>query len=366
MQFSVTREVLMRPVQQVAGVVERRQVMPVLANLLVEAEDGCVRLTGTDLEVELVAECQAEVQQRGQVTVPARKLADICRALPDGAVLKAQLQGDRMTIVAGRSRFTLATLPAEDFPLQDGVEFSDRVSLGRDALVEILERAAFAMAQQDVRFYLNGLLLELRPGFMRGVATDGHRLALCDVPIDIEVLDRRQMILPRKGVLELQRLLSDVAGEVTVEYGKNHARVVLSAGRFTSKLIDGRFPDYETVIPVCGERKAEVDRLEFREALQRVAILSSEKYRGVRLDVTNGQLRLTAHNPEQEEAVESIGIEGQLEGLNVGFNVTYLAEALGALRGKIVVLAVRDSGSSALLKEVDDDRCRQVIMPLKL
>jgi DNA polymerase III subunit beta len=366
MRFSLQREVLLKPLQQVANVVERRQTLPVLANLLVVVEDGRVSLTGTDLEVEMVARASVEDAQPGEVTIPARKLFDIIRALPDGSRVSVAQNGDRVTVSAGRSRFTLATLPANEFPSVDDVETVERVRIPESTLKELIERTAFAMAQQDVRFYLNGLLFDLREDSLRCVATDGHRLAMCEVALPNAAQTRKQIILPRKGVLELQRLLEGGSDEVELEIGRTHVRVRRADVTFTSKLIDGRFPDYEAVIPIGADKQVAVDRDLLRAALQRAAILSNEKFRGVKLDVSPGLLRIVAHNPEQEEAIEEVEADTVIDGLSIGFNVTYLQEALAALRGEQVALMLRDSNSSVLVRELANDACRHVVMPLRL
>jgi DNA polymerase-3 subunit beta len=366
MRFSVQREVLLKPLSQVVGVVERRQTLPVLANLLVHVDEAGVSFTGTDLEVEMVARMEAEKLEVGEITVPARKLFDICRALPDGVKVDVKLNGDRVVLSAGKGRFTLATLPASEFPAIDSMEVVDRATLPEATLKELIDRTAFAMAHQDVRYYLNGTLLELRERALRCVATDGHRLALCETPVDLEGTNRRQVIIPRKGVLELQRLLDAGDGTVDVEFGRNHVRVRRGDFVFTSKLIDGRFPDYEAVIPLGADKSFRVGRDELRAALQRAAILSNEKFRGVKLELTPNRLNIVAHNPEQEEAVEELEVQTIVDGLSVGFNVNYLLDALGALRGADTEIALRDGNSSCLIKDADNERSRHVVMPLRL
>jgi DNA polymerase III subunit beta len=366
MRFSVQREVLLKPLSQVVGVVERRQTLPVLANLLVTAGPDGVSVTGTDLEVEMVARTAAENLEPGEITVPARKLFDICRALPDGVKVDFRQAGDRVTVHAGRSRFTLSTLPASEFPQIDNIDMVERVTLPEATLKELIDRTAFAMAHQDVRYYLNGTLLDLREGALRCVATDGHRLALCETAIELNAKTRRQVIIPRKGVLELQRLLDAGDGTVDIEFGRNHLRVRRGDFVFTTKLIDGRFPDYEAVIPIGADKILTVARDELRASLQRASILSNEKYRGVKLDLSPNKLDIVAHNPEQEEAVEELEVRTVVDHLGVGFNVNYLLDALGALRGTEVMLCLRDANSSCLIRDADNDRCRHVIMPLRL
>lgn len=366
MRFSLQREVLLKPLAQVVNVVERRQTLPVLANLLARVEGDLLSLTGTDLEVEMVARTKVEDAQDGEITIPARKLFEIVRALPDGSRVTISQSGDKITVQAGRSRFSLASLPANDFPALDEVDATERVKVGEAGLKELIERTAFAMAQQDVRYYLNGLLFDLRDSILRCVATDGHRLALCEATLEAPVQTKRQIIVPRKGVLELQRLLEGGDRELELEMGRSHIRVKRDDVTFTSKLIDGRFPDYEAVIPIGADREVKIDREAFRASLQRAAILSNEKYRGVRIEVSPGQLKINAHNPEQEEAQEEVEAETRVDSLVIGFNVNYLLDALSALRDEHVVLQLRDANSSALLREAGSQKCRHVVMPLRL
>jgi len=366
MRFSLQREVLLKPLAQVVNVVERRQTLPVLANLLARVREGQLSLTGTDLEVEMIARTAVEDAQDGETTIPARKLFEIVRALPDGSRITVTQAGDKVTVQAGRSRFSLASLPANDFPSVDEVEATDRIAVPEVALKELIERTAFAMAQQDVRYYLNGLLFDLHESTLRCVATDGHRLALCEATLEAKSGSKRQIIVPRKGVQELQRLLEGSDRILELELGRNHIRVKRDDVIFTSKLIDGRFPDYEAVIPIGADREVKVDREVFRAALQRASILSNEKYRGVRVEVSPGQLKISAHNPEQEEAQEEIEADTRVDALAIGFNVNYLLEALTALRDEHVVMLLRDANSSALVRGAESLHCRHVVMPLRL
>ena len=366
MRFTLQREAFLKPLAQVVNVVERRQTLPVLANFLVQVQGGQLSLTGTDLEVEMVSRIAVEDAQDGETTIPARKLFEIIRALPDGSRITVSQTGDKITVQAGRSRFTLATLPANDFPSVDEVEATERVVVPEAALKELIERTAFAMAQQDVRYYLNGLLFDLRDSILRCVATDGHRLALCETALENDNGAKRQIIVPRKGVTELQRLLEGGEREVELEVGRSHVRMKRDDVTFTSKLIDGRFPDYEAVIPIGADREVKVERETLRASLQRAAILSNEKYRGVRVEVTPGQLKISAHNPEQEEAQEEIEADTVVSDLAIGFNVNYLLDALSALRVEHVVIQLRDSNSSALVREASSEKSRHVVMPLRL
>lgn len=367
MKFTVAREVLLKPLQLAAGVVERRQTLPVLANVLVSLNNAELRITGTDLEVEIRGTAQlSDADHPGAITIPARKLLDICRALPEGAAVALVADAEhRVRIQSGRSRFTLATLPAEEFPEveQNEGRLSFRVSQG--ALKRILEATSFAMAQQDVRYYLNGMLWEITSGRLRAVATDGHRLALASAAVEVEPEQKIQAILPRKGVTELSRLLGQ-DGEVTVTMGANHLSVEGPEYRFTTKLVDGAYPDYERVVPMGGSRALEGERETFRQAFARAAILSNEKYRGVRLEMEPGKLTVAANNPDQESAEEDLAVDYSGERLEVGFNVGYLLDVFNALAGARVRLLLSDANSSVLLTDPSAEHALYVIMPMRL
>ena len=296
MKFSAARETLLKPLQTVVGVVERRQTMPILSNVLLSTQGTKLSITATDLEVEMVAEAEVKGEGNGDITVPGRKLHDIFRALPEGTSVEFTLNGDRLTIKAGRSRFTLSTLRAADFPTIDEIAAKQTLRLNKLDLRRLVEKTHFSMAQQDVRYYLNGLLLETEKKRLRAVATDGHRLALSEVDLLGAANRDEQLIVPRKGVLELSRLL-DGDGEVQLALGANHIRVQLDGVRLTSKLIDGRFPEYSRVVPNQPKNVIKADRNLFRQALQRTAILSNEKYRGVRLELSAEYRRAAGQQP---------------------------------------------------------------------
>jgi DNA polymerase-3 subunit beta len=366
MKIAISREALLRPLQAVIGVVERRQTMPILADVLLVAKDGALTVTGTDLEVELVADAEADsVSVPGEIAVPGRKILDICRTLPEGAALTLQLDGDRLVIKSGRSRFVLATLPATEFPLVEKIQAANRLKLLQKDFCRLLDKTQFSMAQQDVRYYLNGLLLETAKKRLRAVATDGHRLAMCDIPIENQDVTAGQIIVPRKGVLELHRLLGN-SEEIDISVGTNHIRAVLGNIRFTSKLIDGRFPDYERVIPSAGGSTLTADRELLRQSLQRAAILSNEKYRGVRLEISKNSLKIQANNPDQEEARDEIEVQYVGEAMEVGFNVNYLLDALAAVDDEQVELQFIDPNSSCLIRSPKNPLARFVVMPMRL
>ena len=366
MKFTISREAFLQPLSHVIGVVERRQTLPVLANFMLSVSDDRLTVTGTDMEVELVSAVSADVSQTGEITVPARKLIDIMKALPDGANITFGVSGDKATLSAGRSRFTLATLPASEFPATDQVEALEKLSVSEASLKNMMDKTSFAMANQDVRYYLNGLLLDFNQGQLKAIATDGHRLAVCDLEGEAGISSDRQLIVPRKGVMELSRMLSGEKDDVTLAIGRNHIRLVKGDTIFTSKLIDGRFPDYKAVIPVGADKQMLVDRLTFTQALQRASILSNEKYKGVRLEADGSTIKIIAHNPQHEEAVEEIEAELNFDRIAVGFNVTYLLDALMAIDTERVSLELIDANSSCLVSAPDSDINRHVVMPLKL
>jgi DNA polymerase-3 subunit beta len=365
MKLSAARDVLLKPLQAVIGVVERRQTMPILSNVLLVARNGELLVTATDLEVELVARTDVEVESGGEITVSGRKLFDICKALPDDTVVHIAVSGEKMSVRAGRSKFSLATLPAAEFPTVEDIKAGQTITVDQDVLGQLIEKTHFSMAQQDVRYYLNGMLLEARDSHLRAVATDGHRLALCQAALDGGAVTEQQVIIPRKGVLELQRLLGG-EGAVDIQLGENHVRIQIGGIRFTSKLIDGRFPEYERVIPRESSNELKADKSVLRSALQRTAILSNEKYRGIRLVIRDSGVVLQAHNPEQEEAEEEVEVEYAGEDLEIGFNVNYLLDAIGAVDGESVTVSVTDSNSSCLIRQPGNDDQKFVVMPMRL
>ena len=370
MKFSIARDALIKPLNLVAGVVERRQTLPILSNVLLALEDKTLSLTGTDLEVELIGRVELEAAGvDGEVTVPARKLVDICKSLPESSTIEFSLEGGKATVKAGRSRFTLSTLPAADFPAVEGGAGSVALSLDQSLVKQLIDGTAFAMAQQDVRYYLNGLYLEILGGRLRVVATDGHRLALATGPALVEAADTG-VIIPRKGVLELSRLLD---GSVPLELaiGTNHIRATNEQFTFTSKLVDGKFPDYERVIPKNADKSVIGERGELKQAFTRTAILSNEKYRGVRLKLSENSLDITANNPEQEQAEEAVGVQYTGTELEIGFNVSYLLDVLSVLEQPQVRLSLSDEASSALLENAEppsegEPERLYVVMPMRL
>ena len=368
MKFEVVRDVLLEPLLAVQGVVERRQTLPILSNVHLEIRAGRLAVSATDMEIELVAERPIEAEEDGVATVPARKLIDICRTLDKDARVSFSVDEQKAVLRSGRSRFTLSTLPAADFPTTDAPAGELSLSVEQALLRQLVDLTQFAMAQQDVRYYLNGLLLEIGGDYLRAVATDGHRLAAADIPLDAGAADTpRQIIVPRKGVLEMQRLLTgEDKAELTV--GANALRLAVPGARLTSKLIDGRFPDYERVIPrqEVSDKQVVVDKDRLGGCLSAASVLSNDKYRAVRLSLEPGILRVVANNPEQEEAEVELEVEYDGDGLEIGFNVAYMIQALNALPGEQVRLCLTDASSSCLMLAEGRDDCRYVVMPMRL
>ncbi|NJM13774.1 MAG: DNA polymerase III subunit beta [Synechococcaceae cyanobacterium SM1_2_3] len=366
MKLEAKREQLLKPLQHVIGAVERRQTLPILTNVLMTVRERDLTLTATDLEVELSVRADLVAEAPGVITLPARKLHDILRALPEDGAVTLSVENDKATVRCGRSRFTLGTLPAADFPTLEDLPFEGDMRLHQGALRSLIERTHFAMAQQDVRYYLNGLLLEVSPGLLRIVATDGHRLAFQELPTEVDVTETRQVIVPRKGVMELMRLLTDSDAEVALKLGANHIRATMGDIRFTSKLIDGKFPDYQRVIPREGSRVVIADRVALRNALTRTSLVLSDKTQGIRLQLDDWILRTQAQNPDQEEAEEEVEINYSGGPLEIGFNGSYLLDALGALGGELAKLSFADAGSSCLIEEAEGGSGKHVIMPMRL
>ena len=367
MHITIQREDLLKPLSYVAGVVEKRQTLPILSFILLRQDNSEVTLTGTDLEVEIIARVKTEHSASGELTLPARKLLDICRALPEGAAIDIRKEGEKASVKSGKSRFSLLTLPATDFPNIQASPWNQSISVPQATLRNLLQQTHFCMAQQDTRYFLNGLLVELGDGQLRVVGTDGHRMAISESKLERDIQDLKQIIIPRKGVHEFMRLLEDVSDPVELQLNANHVRARTADFVFTSKLIDGKYPDYTKVIPAPQNKLVHVERETLRESLSRAAILSNEKYRGVRLALANNKgLKISAHNPEQEEAQEEISADYSGEAMEIGFNVSYMLEAINALHSQQVVIGLTDANSSCTISSPDTKTPLYVIMPMRL
>ena len=366
MKTTIKREDILGPLQQVIGAVERRQTLPILGNVLFKSSGGDLTLTATDLEIEMVAGVTSDSSEDFQTTMPARKLLDICKALPDGSSINFSIDDNRVSLTSARSRFTLASLPARDFPGLDEIEEQQTFSISQEQFKQLFDKTSFAMAQQDVRYYLNGILMELTSDKIRLVATDGHRLALSEKELDTGVSEDKQLIIPRKAVLELSRLLESSDSSASIVLSQNHLRVETGSLVFTTKLIDGKFPDYQRVIPVDGNKTMEVERETLKHSLGRISILSNEKYRGIRLSLSSGNLAIQATNPDQEEAEEELQVDYDESEMEIGFNVTYLIDVLNVLNSEKVQVKLKDSNSSAIISDSEDASSLYVVMPMRL
>lgn len=367
MRLTIGRDELLKALNVVGSVVERRQAKPILTHVLIKAGDGEVVLTGTDLEIEVVARCAAEVKEGGSITVPGRKFLDIVRTLPAGSSLRCEMDASRFRVAMGRSRFQLATLPVEDFPNLMDVQWEEGLHVPRVDLKRIIEKTQFCMAQQDVRYYLNGVMLEFGGRVLRAVAADGHRLALCTAELAEETGAERQVIIPRKAVAEMARFLGNESAPVEVRLSTNHIRVVQDDLVFVSKLVDGRFPDYHRVISQSVKEEVALPRASVLEMLGRVGVVSTEKFRGIRLRFKDTTLAASATNTDRDEAWEELELNGPVPEWEIGFNVTYLVEAIGALEGEEVLFGWNNSDGGARIKgKGKAEEQVYVVMPVRL
>ncbi|HXX83731.1 MAG TPA: DNA polymerase III subunit beta [Casimicrobiaceae bacterium] len=360
------RDALLRPLQAVSGIVERRHTLPILANVLLEQKNGRLFVTATDLEMQITSHSELAGKQDQAVTVAARKLQDLLRALPDDAVVTLETSASRMAVRTGRSRFNLQTLPAGDYPRMSlSQEKQQTIKLPQKQFRGLLKLAEFAMAQQDIRYYLNGMLLVVDKGSLQTVATDGHRLSYASLNVPGNY-SREEVILPRKTVLELGKLLEDSDSEVSIDLFANQVRFGFASIELVSKVVDGKFPDYTRVIPTGHTKQIELSRSVLLQALQRAAILSNEKFRGVRIVLGNDQLRIICTNSEQEEAEEEIEVTYKGDALDIGFNITYLVDVLQNIGTEQVVLAFGDANSSALVTMPGRTDYKYVVMPMRI
>ncbi|HJF26682.1 DNA polymerase III subunit beta [Acinetobacter bohemicus] len=382
MRLKIAKESLLNVLSHVVGAVERRHTLNILSNLKIQVTAEALTVTGSDLEVELVAStplAEGACLQAGETTVPARKLIDICKSLPSAALIDLQITDDQRCILkSGNSRFVLGTLPADDYPLLSTENTQGtQVTVTQRELKRLFEKTAFAMAVQDVRFYLTGTLLEIDANQLRAVTTDGHRLALCETVAQATTTQPIQAIVPRKAVAELQRLLSVEDDQLSLLIGRELLNVTITVAsrdkeqgditvRFTTKLIDGKFPDYRRVIPRGGDKRVIIAHDVFKQSLQRVAILSNEKLRGVFLNFNADSLQLRANNPEQDEAIEDLAIQYVDAPMEMSFNVQYLLEVLGVLDGEDVTMTMTEANQSVLVQDPSQTDQTYVVMPMRV
>jgi len=372
MKITVERSALLKSLGHVHRVVERRNTIPILANVLIKAEDGKLSLKATDLDLEVTDSIAAEVSPGGSTTVPAHMIYDIVRKLPEGAQIVLEGTGDRavLTIRAGRSRFTLQTLPESDFPGLAAGDMSHSFKLAASELKRLIDKTQFAISTEETRYYLNGIYLHAagtgKNATLRAVATDGHRLAQCELPLPAGAAGLPGVIVPRKTVGEVQRLIETGEGEVAVELSAGKVRFTIGDVVLTSKLIDGTFPDYGRVIPVGNDKTLTVDKKDFEAAVDRVSTVASERGRAVKLSITGGRLMLSVTNPDSGSATEEIEIDYDSDPLDIGFNSRYLLDIAAQIEGEVAVLKLADPGSPTLIQDKDSKGALYVLMPMRV
>jgi len=366
MKFIINREEILTPLQQIVSVIEKRQTMPILSNVLIVINDDQLILTGTDLEIQIIAKINITSERSGSITVPARKFLDICRLLPNGAEIKFEQQDDKVKILSNRSRFSLSCLPADNYPEFSESELENQFFINAGKFKKALDKTVFCMANQDVRYYLNGLLLNISNSKIKLVASDGHRLSIYEDTLDEGTGYEARIILPRKGVLELGRLLDDPDAELKIEFSNNNIRIFIKNLIFSAKLVDSKYPDFGKVFQQEFFNPIHIQKQILKDALTRVAILSNEKFKGITLDITPDSLRISTHNPEHDEAEEELVIEYEGEPLSIAFNAQYLQDAVSNLDSEIAVLTIASNASSCFIDEPNVCVYKFIVMPMRI
>ena len=366
MKFIINREAILTPLQQIVSVIEKRQTMPILSNVLIVIDDDQLILTGTDLEIQIIAKINITSATPGSITVPARKFLDICRLLPNGAEIKFEQLDDKVKILSNRSRFSLSCLPADNYPEFSESELENQFFINAGKFKKALDKTVFCMANQDVRYYLNGLLLNISNSKIKLVASDGHRLSIYEDTLDEGTGYEARIILPRKGVLELGRLLDDPDVELKVEFSNNNIRIFIKNLIFSAKLVDSKYPDFGKVFQQEFFNPIHIQKQILKDALTRVAILSNEKFKGITLDITPDSLRISTHNPEHDEAEEELVIEYEGEPLSIAFNAQYLQDAVSNLDSEIAVLTIASNASSCFIDEPNVCVYKFIVMPMRI
>ncbi len=366
MKFSTPKENILEALQLISGVVEKKQTLPILSHILLELKDNSLSLSGTDLEIELSIKIRVDGTESGITTVSARKILDIIRSLNNDDIVQFDSNESKLIICAGKSKFSLGTLAHEDFPKVDVSDTKTSFKLKSTLLSDILNKTMFSMAIQDVRYYLNGMLLEIESDKINVVATDGHRLAIDSKTQDVDFGDKNQVIIPRKTVIELIKLLASTDDEITFALSENHLYVNDSSKTMVSKLIDGRYPDYQRVIPDDGDKTAIFSKDKLKNSLMRTAILSNEKYHGIRMKFSSDTVNVFANNPEQEEAQDEVEVDYKGDDVEIGFNVSYLLDAINAIDSKKLKFIFNDGNSSCIIQNQDTEYPTYVVMPMRL
>ena len=366
MKFIINREEILTPLQQIVSVIEKRQTMPILSNVLIVIEDNQLTLTGTDLEIQIIAKINIKSATSGSITVPARKFLDICRLLPNGAEIKFDQQDDKVKILSNRSRFSLSCLPADNYPEFSESELENQFFINAGKFKKALDKTVFCIANQDVRYYLNGLLLNITNSRLKLVASDGHRLSIYEDSLDQGIGIEARIIFPRKGILELSRLLDDPEAELKVEFSNNNIRIFIKNLIFSAKLVDSKYPDFGKVFQQEFFNPLHIQKQILKDALNRVSVLSNEKFKGVTLDITSDSLRISTHNPEHDEAEEELAIEYSGEPLSIAFNAQYLLDAVSNLDSELAVLTIASNASSCFIDEPNKCAYKFIVMPMRL
>ena len=366
MKFNINREKILTPLQQIVSVIEKRQTMPILSNVLMVIEENQLILTGTDLEIQIVARINIESSTPGSITVPARKFLDICRLLPNGAEIKFEQDDHKVKILSNRSRFSLTCLPADNYPEFSESELENQFVVNAGKFKKALDKTVFCMANQDIRYYLNGLLLNISNRKIKLVASDGHRLSIYEDYLDQNTAYEARIILPRKGVLELSRLLDDPETELKIEFSNNNIRIFIKNLIFSAKLVDSKYPDFGKVFQQEFLNPIFIHKQTLKDALTRVAILSNEKFKGITLDITPDSLRISTHNPDHDEAEEQLAIEHSEEPLSISFNAQYLLDAVSNLDSDLAVLTIASNASSCFIDEPNVCVYKFIVMPMRI
>ncbi len=366
MKFTINREKLLLPLQQIVSVIEKRQTMPILSNVLINMTEDCLILTGTDLEIQIVAKLFLSSEEPASVTVPARKLLDICRLLPNDAEIKIELIEDKIKVLSGRSRFLLTTLPAENYPEFSETECENEFLIEAGKFKKALDKTLFCMANQDVRYYLNGLLVNISNNRIKMVASDGHRLSIYEDEIGQATGFESRIILPRKGIQELSRLLEDNDVELNIQFSNNNIRIVYQNLIFSAKLVDAKYPDFGGVFEQSFFSALYIQKNLLKDALTRVAVLSNEKFKGVTLEISENQLRISAHNPEHDEAEEELVIQYMGDPLTISFNSQYLLDAVSNIDSELVEINIASNSSCCLIVEPEQPLFRFIVMSMQL
>lgn len=366
MKYIITREQILNPLQLTVGVTEKRQPMPILSNILMVVSKDSLVLTGTDLEIQLTSKINLDSAEAGEITVPARKFLDIVRLLPNGAEIKVELLDEKVKVTSGRSLFSLSTLPADSYPEFLETELENQFLINAGEMKKALDKTVFCMANQDVRYYLNGLLLHVSNSKLKLVASDGHRLSIYEDTIGEATGYEARIILPKKGAVELSRLLDDGEAELNIQFSDSNIRIYVKDLQFSAKLVDAKYPDFSQVFDQTFFNKIVIQRQLLKDSLTRVAILANEKFKGVTFDVSNGLLKMSSHNPEHDEAEEELIIEYEGEPITIAFNSQYLLDAVNNLDSELAVLTIASNTSSCFIEETEQQLYRFIVMPMRL